>query len=111
MMRPARQPSVDQCCLSGNDLPQAIWMPSRRSGNLPDCYHGTPLQMVEEMARYMKPGLNANDAIDLLIRALADERGLHVDLCAPANTPESIRAGMFVCALLIVGVARAMPQA
>lgn len=110
-MRPARQLPVDQCCLSGDDLPSAIWMPARHNGNLPDCYQGTALQMVEEMARYMKPGLGVNDAIDLLIRALADERGLHVDLCAPDDTPEPVRASMFVCALLLTGVAREMPQA
>jgi len=109
MMRPARQLPVDQCCVSGNDLPKAIWMPA--FSGLPSCYQGTPLQMVEEMARYMKPGLGIHDAIDILVRSLAEEKGVHIDMCFPDHTAEPVQAAMFVCALLFTRVAHEMPQA
>ncbi len=91
-------------------LPRAIWMPAHQH-DLPSCYQGTPLQMVQEMARYMKPGLGVHDAIDLLLRSLADERDVRIELHSQGKMPEEARASMFIYALLFSGVAREMPQA
>jgi hypothetical protein len=93
------------------ELPKAVWMPTPLRATIPDCYQGTPLEMVEQMAADMKPGLGVHDAIDTLLRALADERDVHIDLDAPAETPEATRATMFVYALLFMGVAEEMAQA
>jgi len=92
-------------------LPRAIWMPSPFREGLPDCYQGTPLEMVEQMASQMHPSLDAHGAIDVLIDALAEERDLHIELQAPPETPEDVRAGMFVMALMVTGVAQEMPAA
>ena len=54
-------------------IPNAIWMPTFRN---PSCYQGTPIEMVEQMADEMKPGLGVDDTIDLIARILADERGV-----------------------------------
>ena len=86
-------------------------MPTPLRATIPDCYQGTPLEMVQQMATEMRPGLGVHDAIDTLIRALADERGIRIDLDVPAETPESTRATMFVYALLFMGVAETMAQA
>lgn len=109
-MKPAQQLPLRQCSMSENDLPHAIWMPDL-NGLLPDCYQGSALEMAEEMARHMKPGLGVHDAIDLILRSLADEKDIHIDLSLPEGTPESVRAAGFICALLLTGVARKMPQA
>lgn len=92
-------------------IPKAIWMPSPFRGGVPDCYHGTPLEMVEQMAQQMNPGIDVHEAIDVLIEALAEDRHLQIELRAPSNTPEDVRAGMFVFALMLSGVAREMPAA
>lgn len=92
-------------------VPKAIWMPSPFRGGVPDCYHGTPLEMVEQMAQQMNPGIDVHEAIDVLIEALAQDRDLHIELQAPSNTPEDVRAGMFVLALMLTGVAEEMPAA
>lgn len=67
--------------------------------------------MVQEMARYMKPGLGVHEAIDLLLRSLADERNVRIELYSPGEVPEEARASMFIYALLFSGVAREMAQA
>lgn len=90
-----------------NKLPHSIWMPTFR--NLPSCYHGTPIEMVGQMAAEMKPGLGVDDTIDIIARLLADERGVKVK--TPDVAPESVRAEAFVRGLLASGVAMEMPEA
>ena len=92
-----------------NPLPKAIWMPARTQAALPSCYQGTPLEMVGEMAAEMKPGIGANDCIDTLLRHLDDERNIKIQI--PGEIPEAPRSEIFVSALLVIGVARTMPQA
>lgn len=91
--------------------PPAIWMPTPLKAGIPDCYQGSALEMVQQMAESMKPGMGTHDAIDLLLRFLADERGLHIAFDVPDDTPEDTRATMFVRTLLFIGVAEEMPQA
>jgi hypothetical protein len=93
------------------NIPKAIWMPSPFRGGVPDCYQGTPLEMVEQMAQQMSPNLDVPGAIDVLIEALAEDRNLQIELRAPQGTPEDVRAGMFVLALVLSGVAEEMPAA
>lgn len=90
-------------------LPDAIWMPARRGGALPSCYRGSPLEMVQQMAAEMGEHLGVHDAIDLLLRFLADERGLKIRL--PEQAPEGARALMFVGALVALRIAKEMPKA
>ena len=106
-MRSTRQTLSTNHRCSLKDLPRAIWLPSLR-GN-PVCYQGSPLEIVEEMACGMKLGLGVHDAIDLLLRSLADERGINIKL--PDNISEAVRASGFVYALILSGVAREMAQA
>lgn len=91
----------------GIRLPSAIWMPV--SQGTPSCYHGTPLEMVTQMADEMRPGLGVDDTIDLIARFLADERGIKVR--TPVVAPENIRAEAFVRGLLDTGVAEEIPEA
>jgi len=86
--------------------PSAIWMPGVY---LPSCYQGTPLEIVGEMSAEMKPGMGTHDAIDLLLRRLADERNVKIQL--PAKLPEGQRSELFITALVMTGVAREMPKA
>ena len=76
---------------------------------VPSCYHGTPVEMVGQMAEEMKPGLGIDDTIDLIARFLADERGIQVETHLTA--PEHIRAEEFVRGLLATGVAEEIPEA
>jgi hypothetical protein len=88
-------------------LPHSIWMP--KSHGVPSCYHGTPVEMVVQMAEEMKPGLGVDDTIDLIARFLADERGIEVK--TPLTAPEDVRAEEFVRGLLATGVAEEIPEA
>lgn len=88
-------------------LPNSIWMPA--GFGLPSCYHGTPLEMVSQMADEMKPGLGIDDTIDLIARYLADDRGVKVK--TPVIAPEDVRAEAFVRGLLDTGVAEGIPEA
>jgi len=87
-------------------IPNAIWMPAFRN---PSCYQGTPVEMVQQMADEMKPGLGLDDTIDLIARFLAEDRGVRVR--TPVEAPEDIRAEAFVRGLLTEGVAQEMPEA
>lgn len=88
-------------------LPSAIWMPTLQS-TLPNCYQGSPLEMVQEMGVQMKPGLSVSETIDRLIPLLADNRKLRIQL---PDGPDGWRATLFVQALLGSGVAKPMPSA
>lgn len=86
------------------EFPRAIWIPTEA---LPDCYSGTPVEMVREMSEQLKPGLSIDETIDTLIRMLADYRDLQIQIF---DGPEHERAECFVAALLLSGVARPMAE-
>lgn len=88
-------------------LPSAIWMPALQ-GQLPNCYQGSPIEMVQEMGLEMKPGLSVNETIDRLIPILADYRKVCIRL---PDGPDGWRASLFVRALLGTGIARPMASA
>lgn len=90
-------------------LPSAIWMPTYANSRLPNCYQGTPLEMVGEMAGEMGPQLGVHDSIDLATRFLHDQRGISIKL--PAEAPEEKRAQIFIHALLTTKVAVPMAKA
>lgn len=96
-------------------LPTAIWMPTACFSQLPCCYQGSPLEMVEQMAQEMGPKLGVHDAIDLLIEFLAERRDVKIVLPAEDGAggvlPEGVRAGIFVAILLDSGVAEPMASA
>jgi len=75
---------------------------------LPSCYQGSPLEMVEAMAKEMHPGLSPEEAIDRLLRTLLESRRIQIQL--PEGTAEQ-RAAFFVAALLVCGIARPMASA
>lgn len=81
-------------------------MPSPQT-ELPDCYQGSPIEMVQQMAQQMKPGLGTDEAIDLLTEVLANYRGVHIEI---DEGPEELRATGFVVALLLCGLARPMAE-
>lgn len=87
-------------------LPRAIWMPG--TTDLPSCYQGSPVEMVEAMAQEMKPGLGGHDAIDRLLHTLGESRRVKIRL---PEGPLDRRAASFVVALLVSGIARPMPSA
>lgn len=87
-------------------LPRAIWMPGQ--ADLPSCYQGSPVEMVKAMADEMKPGLDAHEAIEQLLKTLDESRRIRIRL--PSGSAES-RAQHFVGALLAAGIARPMPSA
>jgi hypothetical protein len=96
------------------ELPSAIWMPTACFAKLPSCYNGSPLEMVEQMAKEMGPQLGVHDTIDLLIEYLSDQRDIRVHLPSEEGgdvLPEEVRAGLFVAILLDAGVAQPMPGA
>lgn len=88
-------------------IPSAIWMPALQ-GQLPNCYQGSPIEMVQEMGLEMKPGLSVNETIDRLLPILADYRKVCIRL---PEGPDGWRASLFVRALLGTGIARPMPSA
>lgn len=87
-------------------LPDAIWVPG---GEAPSVYRGSPLEMVQQMAAEMHPEMTASEAVEVLQDALAKHRRIFIGL--PRAVPEEIRAGMFIYALLDLGLSRPMPEA
>jgi hypothetical protein len=87
-------------------IPEAIWSPGQP---VPYVYRGKPIEMVEQMAQEMGPGVTATQAIDTLLRALARDGRLRLRIMG--DPPPSIRAGIFVYSLLQHGICRPMAQA
>jgi hypothetical protein len=88
------------------EIPEAIWSPGQP---IPYVYRGKPIEMVQQMAREMGPGVTTNQAIDTLLDALARD-GL-LKLRITGNSPPAIRAGIFVHSLLQRGICRPMASA
>jgi len=91
------------------DEPLSIWMPARYQTTIPDSYRGTPLEIVQQMADNMRPGLGIHEAINLITNSLAERQ---IALPDTRRLPsEKIRATAFVVTLLLLGVARHTPKA
>jgi len=94
---------------SVSEIPPAIFMPTHSYARLPSCYQGTPLEIVQAMAKEMNPSFGVDDTIDTTL-AMLREHGLPIT-GIPELAPEEVRATMFVVALLMWGVAHPMAQA
>jgi Flp pilus assembly protein TadB len=76
--------------------------------DLPACYQGTPVEMVDAMAAEMHPGLSPHEAMDQLLQTLTETRRVRIQI--PEGTADR-RATCFVIALLASGIARPMASA
>lgn len=98
-------PSASQAVVLDPGEHFSIWIPSRFQTPIPDCYQGTGIEIVRQMAKNVKPGLGTDAVIDMLQRNLKHNRkfaGMNF-----ANLPsEELRATAFVVALLITGIAK-----
>lgn len=90
-------------------LPQSIWMPTGNPGETPSVYHGSPEEMVEEMAREMGDGVTVREAVERLCGALAAYRRVVIGL--PEDVPDDTLARLFVFALLDTKLAKPMAAA
>jgi hypothetical protein len=88
------------------DIPPAIWSPGKP---IPYVYRGQPIEMVEQMAREMGPGVTVDQAMDTLLHALAKSGRMHLRIMG--DPPPPIRAGIFVYSLLQQGICRPMASA
>lgn len=87
-------------------IPKAIWMPG--AAELPACYQGSPIEMVEAMANEMKPGLAFEEAMEHLLASLEETRDIQIHL---PEVDIEYQAVFFVGALLAAGIARPMASA
>lgn len=90
-------------------LPRAIWMDGGE-GFLPDCYHGTPLDMVREMGAEMAYDLGVHEVIDFLLLVFEDTTRAHI-VIPDETTEDHVRCHFFISALLAARIAKPMPQA
>jgi hypothetical protein len=88
------------------NLPGAIWVPG---GPDPTIYRGTPVEMVQQMADEMGPTISTHQAIQTLVGALAEHRRIHIGL--PSNVSPEVEAGVFIYALLDLGISKPVPSA
>lgn len=91
-----------------NNLPQSIWIPKFAASQA--CYHGSPVEMLEDLAREMGPAVAVDDAIRVLVDEM-DERGIQIRLPSEAEAPRDARAALVILVLLLTGYAREVPQA
>src|SRR5271155_1681899 len=80
-------------------LPDAISVERARQVYV---YHGTPVEMVRQMASEMGPNVTVHNAIGTLLTALYRNRGVLIAI--PEDAPEEIVAAVFVHALLDTGI-------
>lgn len=92
-----------------DSIPRTITFRTGLDG-LPHCYHGTPLEMVEQMAKEMNRSLGVHEAIDLLLQLLEEAYELQLEIPG-ADIPESERAAIFIAALIHCHVAQAVATA
>lgn len=90
-----------------SDLPKAIAIQGSAQ-ELPQCYQGTPLEIVQEMANKVHKGTTVHDAIDWFLLYVEDTYKLRLVIPGP-EVAEKDRAAVFVAALLATSVARPMP--
>jgi hypothetical protein len=88
------------------EIPEAIWSPGRP---LPNVYRGKPVEMVQQMASTMGPGVSISQAIDTLLQALSRDGRLHLRIVG--DPPVNIRASIFVYTLLQSGICQPMARA
>jgi len=81
-------------------LPESIWIPSPEN----PIYRGTPSEMIHEMTPISLHGKPLRSKVEFLLGDLAKKRSLVIGL--PGNVEDDVLAGLFVYALLDVGVAR-----
>lgn len=91
-----------------DNLPQSIWLP--KFATSPECYHGSPLEILEGLAHQMGPSVGIDDAITQLIDDM-EEQGIQIQLPSPAEAPCAKRAALLILVLLLTGYAREVPQA
>lgn len=87
-------------------LPGAIWCPG---GVSPSIYRGAPVEMVRQMAAEMGPQVTLEQAIEVVLHNLAAHKRIFIGL--PSGVSEEIRAGIFIYALLDIGISRPMALA
>lgn len=81
-------------------LPESIWIPSPENA----IFRGTPAEMIQEMTPEPLQGQPLRSKVKFLLGDLAKKRALVIGL--PGNVEDDVLAGLFVYALLDVGVAR-----
>ena len=86
-------------------LPRTIWAQGRP---LPYVYRGTPSDMVRQMAEEMGEDMESDEAIEVLVDALAENRGVLLQL---PKVEGPLLAAVFISALLATGVAKTVPAA
>lgn len=89
-------------------LPQSIWIPKFSTGS--ECYHGSPLEMLQGLARELGPSVGIDDAIAHVVQAMR-EQGIRLPLPTAAEAPRTKRAALLILVLLLTGYAREVPQA
>lgn len=91
-----------------DNLPQSIWIPKFSTSS--ECYHGSPVEILQELARAMGPSVGIDDAITHLVHDM-DEKGIQIRLPTAAEAPRTKRAALLILVLLLTGYAREVPLA
>lgn len=91
-----------------DNLPQSIWIPNYATSRA--CYHGSPVEMLQDLAREMGPSVQVDDAIRHLVDDMG-EQGLRIRIPSAAEAPRKTRAALLILVLLLTGYAREVPQA
>lgn len=91
-----------------DNLPQTIWIPKYSTAS--ECYHGSPVEILEEVAHQLGPALGVDDAITHLVHDMV-ERGIAVPMPSASQAPLDVRAALLILVLLLTGYAREVPQA
>lgn len=91
-----------------DNLPQSIWIPKFSTNS--ECYHGSPVEMLQELARGMGPTVGIDDAITHLVHDMS-EQGIRIPLPTANEAPRTKRAALLILVLLLTGYAREVPQA
>jgi hypothetical protein len=90
------------------NLPQSIWIPKFSTSS--ECYHGSPLEMLQGLAAELGPSVGIDEAIMHLLEDMV-EQGIEITLPAPSEAPRTKRAALLILVLLLTGYAREVPQA
>jgi len=91
-----------------DNLPHAIWIPKFSTSS--ECLHGSPMEMLQGLARELGPAVGIEDAIAHLLDDLG-ERGIPIRLPKATEAPSTVRAALLILVLLLTGYAREVPQA
>lgn len=89
-------------------LPESIWIPKFAMSQA--CYHGSPLEMLQDLAREMGPTVGVEDAIRCLLDELG-KQGMEIHIPSATEAPRPTRAALLILVLLLTGYAREVPQA